>query len=315
MASGGGGSAVSSSPPSGPPVKVVAATEAATVSAGTARVDMVIGADFSGLPDQSGGQPGTQSGDQSGAGNGSFRVTATGAFDLAHKLASLDMDLGSIAGGRHIKVFVDGTTAYVSTSGLGLAGSKPWIKVPAGSNGTDFSSLTSTAFSGPQVLSKLTDVTVVGTDMVHGAATTHYRGTLDLGTALQQLGTGGSGLSQLGQLGQSVQSALAGTTIPVDAWIDGHNRLRRFTMAMDLAPMLKAIMGGLSGLGGSNGSSRATAVPANLKAVLSIDMSLYDFGANLDLTPPPADQVGPPPSNFRIPGLTGGSGSGTGSGA
>ena len=280
LAACGGGSAATGSPPSGNPTQVVAAAATATRSAGTARADMVVSADISGLP----GQTGT-----------TFRVTATGGFDVGRKLASLDMDLGSVAGGRHIRVFADGTTVYVDTAGLGLSGTKPWIKLDASSASSGFTSLASSAFSGAELLSKLTHVTVVGNETLHGAATTHYRGTLDMNSALSQLGGSAGDLSQLGQLGTSVRNALAGTTLPVDVWIDGQDRLRRTSMTMDLAPFLRTL---LQQFEPSSGST----LPSDMKALVSIDFNLFDFGANLDLTPPPASEVGPAPPDFKLPG-------------
>lgn len=281
LAACGGGSTPNGSgaAPSGNPTQVVAAAATATQSAGTARVDMVLGADFSGLPGQN----------ASG-----IKINATGAFDLGKRRASLDMDLGSLGGGRRIKAFVDGTTAYVNTSGLGLTGSKPWIRVDTPTSAAGFGSITSTAFSGPKLLSQMSNVSAVGTETLHGASTTHYRGTLNLGAALNQLGGGGGGISQLGP---SAQSALAGTAIPLDVWIDGQNRLRRFSVTMDLAPILKSALGQLTA--GSGGT-----FPSNTKAVISLDFSLYDFGAALNLTPPPADQIGPAPPGFTLPGGT-----------
>lgn len=249
-------------------------------SAGTARGDMVVSADISGLP---------------GQGATSFRATATGGFDVGRRLASLDMDLGSMAGGRHIKIFADGTTVYVNTAGLGVSGTKPWIRMDASSASSGFTSLASSPFNGGQLLSKLTDVTVVGNETLHGAATTHYRGSLNMGTALSQLGGSAGDLGQLGQMGTAVQNALAGTTVPFDVWIDGQDRLRRTVMTMDLAPLMRTLLSQFE-------PSSASTLPSDMKALISIDFSLFDFGANLDLTPPPASEVGPPPPGFKLPG-------------
>jgi hypothetical protein len=275
-----GGGSPTGSPPSGNPVQVVAAAATATQSAGTARGDLTVSADISGLP----GQSAT-----------TFRATGTGAFEVGRKLASLDMDLGSAAGGRHIKVFADGTTVYVNTAGLGLSGTKPWIRMDASSASSGLTSLAASPFDGGRLLSKLTDVTGVGNETLHGAATTHYRGTLDMGTALDQLGGSAGNLSQLGQLGTSLGNALAGTKLPVDVWIDGQDRLRRTSLTMDLAPLLRTLFQQF-------GATSDSSLPPDMKALISIDFNLYDFGANLDLTPPPPGDVGPAPPNFQLPG-------------
>ena len=282
LAACGGGSTASGSPPSGSPTQVVTAAATATQSAGTARADMTFAADFSGLPDQA---------------STKFRITATGAFDVGRKLASLDMDLSSLPGGHHVKIFADGTTVYVNTAGLGLSGAKPWIRLDSTSASSGLTSLASSPFDGGQLLSKLSGVSAVGTETLHGVATTHYRGTLNLGTALSQLGGGtAAGLGQLGQLGPALQNALAATSLPVDAWIDGHDRLRRYSMTMDMAPFMRTLL--------QQFQTSGSTLPPNLKALISIDFSLFDFGANLDLAPPPANEVGPAPAGFKLPGAS-----------
>lgn len=243
---------------------------------------MKVTADFAGIPNQ---------------GAGSYTITATGGFDLSKKRASLNMNLGQLAAGKQLRMFVDGSTVYLNASDVGVGGSKPWIKYDgsAAGNNFDFTQITQSAFSGPQLLSKLTNVSAVGTESVGGVTTTHYRGTVDLSKALGALGNSGGA----GGLEAALGGAFQGTSVPVDAWIDGQDRLRRFTFSMDLGPLLKVLIGAL----GSSGSS-STALPANFKALIGLDITLSDFGANLDLTPPPADQVGPAPADFKLPGST-----------
>ncbi|HEX5266995.1 MAG TPA: LppX_LprAFG lipoprotein [Acidimicrobiales bacterium] len=276
LAACGGGSSPAGSPPSGNPVQVVAAAATATQSAGTARADIDISADFSGIPGQN---------------TNTIRVTGTGAFDVGRKLARLDMDLGT-ATARHIKVFADGSTVYINTAGLGLTGAKPWIKMDASTAGAGLTPLSVNPFSGAQLLSKLTNVKVVGNGTVRGAATTQYRGTLDMAAALSQMG---GSTARLGQLSPALENALAGTTMPVDVWIDGQDRLRRLAMNVDLAPFMRKLFQQF-------GATSDSSLPPDMKALISIDFSLYDFGANLDLTPPPAGDVGPAPPNFQLPG-------------
>lgn len=281
------GTGVSTSgPPKGDPMKVLSAAATATNAVGTARMDMLIGLDLSGLSGQS---------DQN------INISGTTALDLTDQSVQLELDLGQLAGGKVLKMISIGNTVYLDSTSLGLTGVKPWITVPASVSGSglDYPQLAQSAFNGAQLLSQLQGVTVVGTETVKGAITTHYQGTLGLGKALSALGNSDSGLSQLGALGGSVQSALNGITVPVNAWIDGQDRLRHFTMSMDLTPVIQAVLGSL---GGSSPSS--TALPANLKESIDLDYTLYDFGTSLSITAPPASEVGPAPANFSLPGTS-----------
>jgi hypothetical protein len=144
----------------------------------------------------------------------------------------------------------------------------------------------------------------VGKETVRGAATTHYHGSLDLGKALSTLGNGQGG----GLFGSAGGQALPGlaASVPVDAWIDGGGRVRKLETRLDLMPFMRALLGAFSGLGqsGQPGQAKAT-VPSlapNAKAEVSLSFELYDFGAKVDVAPPPADQVGPPPAGFKLPG-------------
>ena len=287
-ACGGGSSHASgtkvstSGPPKGTPLQVL--SQAATATVGTARMDMKVGADFSGLP---------------GSSDQNLSFSGTGSFDLTAKAAQFTVDLGQLDGGKTIQVIAIGNTVYLNTDGLGLTGVKPWITVPASASGSgwDYTQFAQTAFDGAQLLSQLQNVTVVGHETVKGATTTHYRGNLNLEKAMGALGSSGGDLSQLGAMGGSIQSLLASTTVPMDAWIDGQNRLRRFTMTMDLGPVISAVMGSLGDLGGSS-----TSTSSPIKASINLDYTLYDFGATLSISAPPADQVGPAPANFTLPG-------------
>jgi len=275
-----------SGPPKGDPMKVLSAAATATNAVGTARMEMLVGFDFSGLPGQA-------------AQN--LSMSGTGAFDLAHKSVQLEMNLGKLAGGKVLRMIVIGTTVYLDTTTLGLTGVKPWITMPTSATGSglDYTQLAQSAFNGTKLLTQLQGVTVVGTETVKTAATTHYRGTLDLGKALGALGNSDQSLSQLGSAGGSIQSALASINVPVNAWIDGQDRLRRFTMTMDLAPMLQSVMGSL----GASGQS-SPPPPTNLKASIDLDYTLYDFGASISIAAPPATDVGPAPANFKLPGTS-----------
>lgn len=108
------------------------------------------------------------------------------------------------------------------------------------------------------------DVEEVGSAEVRGDATTHYRGTLDARKALEQVG---------GSLRDTAEQGFEATgveTLPFEAWIDDEGRLRRFTLTMDV-PASDA-----------TGGQPVTSVT---------EIELYDFGVEVDVEAPPADQV------------------------
>jgi hypothetical protein len=261
---------------------------------------MSIGADFSGLPDTS-----------KALSSGTFKLDTSGALDLGAKRARLEMYLSQLPTDQRsglkaarLVMLIDDHTVYVQAAGLGIRSNKAWVKLDAAAVGGNLD-LTQMAQQGPeqglQLLNQLGDASVVGKETVRGEATTHYHGSLDLGKALSTLGSGqGGGL--FGSNGGQAFPGLA-ASVPVDAWIDGDGRVRKLETRFDLMPFMRALLGAFSGLG-QPGQSKATvpSLPPNAKAELSLSFELYDFGARVDVAPPPADQVGPPPAGFKLPG-------------
>jgi hypothetical protein len=107
----------------------------------------------------------------------------------------------------------------------------------------------------------------VGTEKVGDIDTTKYHAVIEFGKALDQvpestldtLGLDEDDLSQrLSALSQTV-----GAEMPVDVWIDGDGLLRKMHMDMEMTGMQ-----------------------------MSIDMSLHDYGVDVAVDAPPADQVG-----------------------
>ena len=295
-ACGSGSSGASA--PSGPPLAVVQAASDRTTSTGTAKAALSLTADLAHLP---------QSASDSSASNGSFAVDATGAFDLASKASRIDLDLSHLPAnlrtqvrGTHLVMLIEQGAVYVEAAGLKVTSTKPWIKLDSSNFGSGTFDLSQLAvFSPTQVtdlLKQLGTVTVAGHDTVRGAATTHYRASIDMGQALSTLGnsstgslTAGSGIAA-GLFG----SVLGNTPVPIDLWVDGSGRLRKFTSQIDVLPLLKALVNAFS-----FGTSTST-IPADAKALIGLSFELYDFGAKVDVAPPPADQVGPPPPGFTL---------------
>ena len=107
------------------------------------------------------------------------------------------------------------------------------------------------------------DVVEVGRETVRDAETTRYRGTLDIGQALEVL---------KGPLRELIATTLETSDLqdaPFDAWIDDEGRLRRMEQTLTLAN------------------------PQQPDQSITVDtrFELYDYGVDVDVTAPPADQV------------------------
>jgi hypothetical protein len=107
------------------------------------------------------------------------------------------------------------------------------------------------------------DVVEVGRDTQRGAETTHYRGTIPIEKALESLE---------GPTKEMVDQVLQETEmedVPFDAWIDDEGRLRRMDQTVTIeSPMLQG-------------------QPMTVES----RYELYDFGVEVDVEAPPADQV------------------------
>ena len=214
--------------------------------------------------------------------------------------ATIPPELRSLAGklAGPTEVVVDGRTVYVRSGLLALlgGGAKPWVSMTApdrpaaGAPDTTMSTVpTVPALTPDDVLGLLgrvaNDATVVGSDDVRGTRTTHYRGTLDLAAATRDLPADqrdrlDQALARAGGLG-AVSGALAGVAT-ADVWVAGDGTVRRVSLRTDL----DALSAGAQKLAPS------TSAPVPTTAgTLTVTVELYDLGASVDVTPPPADQV------------------------
>jgi hypothetical protein len=101
-------------------------------------------------------------------------------------------------------------------------------------------------------------VTVVGHEEVRGADTTHYHAEVDVRKAVADSGA----IVDEDKFNQFAE--MFGTsTVPIDVWIDGDNQVRRMQMNMSIP---------------SAGS-------------VAMTTEFYDFGEDVDISLPPADEV------------------------
>jgi len=205
-----------------------------------------------------------------------FTLGGEGAFDYESRRGRMVFDLGGLGsllgqeGGGSIEMILDGNVFYMKFPLLsGLAGGdKPWVKLDleelSDQQGVDLGQLQQLQQGDPtQMLAYLRaagDFEEVGKETVRDVETTHYRGTIDLKKALETVPEG--------QREQIVKLIDEGglTELPAEAWIDGDGLLRK--MALELAK-----------------------IPDQEQGSMTMEMELYDYGAEVDVQPPPADQV------------------------
>ncbi len=184
-------------------------------------------------------------------------IKGDGVFDYAGKKGSLTLTLPT---GKVEERIVDGTV-YLALSQQ--PGSFYALK-SADLVGTSLGTSTDPGASFAVLGAAKDGVTVVGEEKVRDADTTHYRGQLDIKSALASSG---------GVLKQMVASTLGRSgvdAVPFDAWIDDQDRVRKYQTVFDVPASAKT--------GGQPVHTDTT-------------IELYDYGTPVSVTAPPASAV------------------------
>jgi hypothetical protein len=209
----------------------------------------------------------------------SFQGTGGTNFDLRqqHVTATKVVGIPGIPDGSSIELIIQlplvyahplGAAAALALKGLGIT--QPWLKLDTRTleslHGINFGPITAAKNVEPtqylDFLQGATVVTKVGSDQVDGAATTHYRTTVDLNAAVKK--TSGDAAVAINRDIASFQSPL----IPVEVWIDGQGLVRKLTAALGL---------------------KATTSGAAFHAQLTFTFS--GFGTPVDTSTPPVAQT------------------------
>lgn len=206
-------------------------------------------------------------------------MTAEGAIDFKTQKLAMTMDLGAMgqqAGMTQLEVRSGGTTFYMKFPNYQQIGMPtPWVKVDltalAGVPGME--SLSQLNNNDPsktmQMLRGVSDnVVQVGAEEVRGAPTTHYKASIDVDKALEEVP------QESRESLQRIFEQAGAKTVPTEVWLDQEGLLRRQKITMDF----------------SNAKGTAAA-GGQAPTGMVIDLQLYDFGTDIDVEPPPADQV------------------------
>lgn len=205
------------------PIAAIRAVPATTDAAGSARFEMTVA---------------------TGAADGALEITSTGGFDGPRM--TMEVDFGAALAGalgptdaplpdgldEPMRLVADGSTIYLRVPVLdALLDTPSWLSATAEDLGAAGGPLGFAGVTDPsQLLEALRsvagDVEEVGSDDVRGVATTHYRATLDLARALDQVPAGRSLL--LGHQLEEERAELG--DVPVDLWVDDDGLARRLVL-------------------------------------------------------------------------------------
>jgi hypothetical protein len=226
-----------------------------------------------------------------------FGLSGEGAFDAASERAALSIDMSSFAtllGGLfagmagpdapdlgdpdawRIDVVQDGTDAYVRFPALDdqLPEGKSWVRGDergAHAQGIDFSELEQFTRTDPRELLDTLEavsgeIETVGVEQLRGVETTHYRATIDPARYAELAPKGQH--EQFGALVDEVVAQSGLGKIPVDVWLDGSGLVRKVAMGFS-----------------------ATQPGTTKTAEASVTFELFDYGEQVEIDVPPAEQV------------------------
>ncbi len=209
-----------------------------------------------------------------GSRSGTFRGEGVYAFRTGNGRLELDLSALGLTGSQgKAEMLLLGELIYVKLPvDLPQLAARPWVKVDLDQlgqqTGIDTGSLNQLRYSDPTSLMRLLrlitgDVEEEGSEQVRGVETTRYRTELDLAKAREQMPP--ELLRLVDQLGQQ--------KLPIEAWVDEEGRLRRFRQVADLS------------------KANLTGPAAGATGTVVTTFELHDFGVQVDVKPPPAEQV------------------------
>jgi hypothetical protein len=222
-----------------------------TTDAGTYKADMTASVDVSGQ---------------------SVEMSGTGAFDANDQRGEMSFTTSVAGQDLDMEMVYALPAVYMRyPAGLlpGAPEGKPWVKLDleklGRQQGLDFGQLMQAGQSDPtqglQYLKGAKDIQAVGDEEVRGVQTTHYTGVVDLHALTEEDPA----------LKESVDQMIAQTgitSIPVEVWIDEDGLVRRLKQTM-------------------RGAAGGQGIPLDMTTTTE----LYDFGTDVSVEEPPADQV------------------------
>jgi hypothetical protein len=220
---------------------------------------------------------------------GSYSFTAEGDVDYDAQRSRLDYDMSGLPGmgADDVEVRIDGPEVLVRFPGgppdVELPEGKEWIRIPPpeAPEGAEEGPAASLDLGGVQqdpthflrfLQTGATDVQEEGTEEVRGEQTTIYTALLDMNRVLagggQGFGDDDAGQAAGLRSAEALRAQLGDVAIPVTVNVDGEGRVVRLLFSFDL----------------DTGSA------AGAMSVLTVT-EYYDFGTDVEVAPPPEEQV------------------------
>ncbi len=210
--------------------------------------------------------------------SGEFRMSGHGVVDFENDASRMTARSPSL-GGFEIRQ-VGGIAYYRLPAELRAQtqGGKPWIEIDLDKMYHERYGVSPSEMQGAQAdptrqLAYLRGVAgsvdKLGTGKVRGTQTTHYRAVVDLDKAAAKGGP------KTQRTYDKIERQLGTSKLPVEAWLDGQGRVRRFLMSMTI-PLQDA-----ASTGADHGATAKT----------TIVEEFYDFGTPVEVSPPPPDQT------------------------
>jgi hypothetical protein len=197
-------------------------------------------------------------------GDSSFTLDMSGMAAAASTDESIPPGMGDMFGEMEIRTI--GDTSYMRFGLFSMLGvTTDWVSMPATDAG-DMASSFGAGPTNPEDLMKAwgdaawTNVEDLGTESIRGVNTTHYRAVVDVAGMMQAADA--QAQSELQSLGTMPD------TLPLDFWLGDDNVIHKMVMQFD----------------GSGDS-------ANGFGSMTMTWEMYDFGADITIEAPPADQV------------------------
>lgn len=198
---------------------------------------------------------------------GPVRIAGDGEFQAEPPRGRLVMEVAEAGGQTDVagtEIVYDNRVLYMAAPGAAQGPEQRWVAVDLGEDGRLGQFGGFDRADPAQALAYLRvadDVKEVGTEEVRDEETTRYRLTVDLREAAERSPDYRAVIEQGLATGGSAE-------VPTDVWVDGDGRVRRVRMVY---------------------ADVATA--EGMTADVTVTTELYDFGAEVEIEPPPREQV------------------------
>jgi hypothetical protein len=259
VATGCGSESTTDTTTNADPAQLVRAASEKTVEAGTSRLSLQVATSTQGLD---------------------IDVAGEGVVDNEAGTAELSLTLPGTDSELMIRVVSDA----LFMSGFPGAPAEQWVKLSPEDLGAesglgDLQSFTDPTATFDQLQAVADDVKEVGEEDVRGTKTTHYQGTIVLADVLEQAPADQREAMEA-QLQPLIDSGV--DSLPFDAYLDDEGRLRRMVQKVTLDP---------AALGGDAAPPPGASAPPASPVEVETTIDVYDFGVEVDVQEPPADQV------------------------